>query len=124
MEGGRGDAGGPVSWHFRFLRFRLYSRGFLASFATNEEKARGEERREGGGGGNVNGELRLDNRDTDVGGCEEVEGEGGNLRAHGKQSLCFGEDSTAGILPQNINQAASITENVVMFRSVPARCIM
>lgn len=36
----------------------------------------------------------------------------------------FREDSAAGILPRNINQAASITENVVMFRSVPARCIM
>lgn len=31
---------------------------------------------------------------------------------------------SAGILPQNINQAASITENVVMFRSARARCIM
>ena len=57
-------------------------------------------------GGDVNGELRLDNRDTAGGWLGEV----GRTQSARQTKSLFREDSAAGILPQNINQAASITE--------------
>lgn len=46
--------------------------------------------------------------------CGPIDHGGGHF-SYGKQSLCF-EKTGSGILPQNINQPAGITENIVMFR--------